>query len=174
MPHIPLNLTEQIEKRAKEREQNPTPLNDEALALRELIADCQGLDEIVAEDEAMNDFITIDEAALLLGVSKQTLRNWEKGGKLIPALRTEGGHRRYLRGQIEVARRVQVNPDEILLHDITPNKLRDIVETLLANFEPEEPVNLTIKKDTLDRQVRLCLDSADGLCSVTKTFNMED
>lgn len=172
MAHIPMNLTDEIERRAKVREQNPTPLDQEALELRELIADCGDLSSVT--EDAKNDLISIDEASVYLGVTKQTLRNWEKQGRMVPASRTEGGHRRYLRSQVDAARKVQFNSNEMLLHDITPNKIRDILEKLLANFKPDESVNLTIKTDTLDRKVRLSLDSADGFCSVTKTFNMED
>lgn len=38
--------------------------------------------------------LSISEAAYLLGVSTDTLRRWEKEGK-ITSTRTEGGHRRY-------------------------------------------------------------------------------
>lgn len=40
------------------------------------------------------DHVKIGEAAKLLGVTIQTIRNWEKSGKLIP-LRTGGKHRLY-------------------------------------------------------------------------------
>lgn len=40
---------------------------------------------------------SIGEVAVLLGVSVVTLRRWEKAGRLAPACRTVGGHRRYAR-----------------------------------------------------------------------------
>lgn len=43
----------------------------------------------------MNKFISIKEASELHGVSPQTLRRWERQGKLAPAQRTRGGQRRY-------------------------------------------------------------------------------
>lgn len=43
----------------------------------------------------MNKLISIKEAAYALGVSTQTLRRWEKEGKMHPAQRTAGGQRRY-------------------------------------------------------------------------------
>lgn len=43
----------------------------------------------------MSKFIAIKEASNFLGVSTQTLRRWERQGKLIPAKRTPGGQRRY-------------------------------------------------------------------------------
>ncbi len=45
-------------------------------------------------------WLSIAEAAEYLGVSKDTLRRWEKRGKLT-ARRTVGGHRRYGRKQLE-------------------------------------------------------------------------
>lgn len=43
----------------------------------------------------MSKFLRIRQAAELLGVSTQTLRRWERTGKLPPANRTVGGQRRY-------------------------------------------------------------------------------
>lgn len=43
----------------------------------------------------LNDLVQIGEAAKIRGVSIETLRRWEKVGKLKPADKTEGGHRRY-------------------------------------------------------------------------------
>jgi putative resolvase len=48
----------------------------------------------------MNKFLTILQAAQALGVTSQTLRRWEKKSKLIPAIRTRGGQRRYDFSQI--------------------------------------------------------------------------
>ncbi|MBO3459269.1 IS607 family transposase [Aetokthonos hydrillicola Thurmond2011] len=42
----------------------------------------------------LDDLLQIGDAAKLKGVSIDTLRRWEKAGK-IQAIRTEGGHRRY-------------------------------------------------------------------------------
>ena len=42
-----------------------------------------------------NRFVKIGEAATLLGVSVQALRNWESEGKIMPSHRTPGGHRMY-------------------------------------------------------------------------------
>lgn len=42
-----------------------------------------------------NRFVKIGEAARLLGVSVQALRNWEAEGKIMPSHRTPGGQRMY-------------------------------------------------------------------------------
>lgn len=54
--------------------------------------------------------ISIDAAARRLSVCKETLRNWEKSGKLIP-VRTEGGHRRYRLA--DVLKMIGAKEDEI-------------------------------------------------------------
>lgn len=43
----------------------------------------------------MSKLITIQEAAVILGVSPQTLRRWEREGRGIPFQKTAGGQRRY-------------------------------------------------------------------------------
>ncbi|MBS7351165.1 MAG: MerR family DNA-binding transcriptional regulator, partial [Comamonas sp.] len=43
----------------------------------------------------LRKLVPIKEAAQALGVSTQTLRRWEREGKLLPDGRTAGGRRRY-------------------------------------------------------------------------------
>jgi len=45
-------------------------------------------------------FLSISEAAELLGVHPETLRNWHKRGLLKPFV-TLGGHRRYAKADVE-------------------------------------------------------------------------
>jgi len=123
----------------------------------------------VEEDE----LLTIEEAAALLGVTKQTLRNWEDKGKLVPT-RTVGNHRRYTRSQINTMRGKQMQTDDILLHGIQNSKLRDMVDRLLGSFEPDEILNVTLKKDHIEKKVILLVETADGLSAISKTFKMED
>lgn len=49
----------------------------------------------------MEKYLTIKEAASLLGVSSQTLRNWEKKGELIPYRNPINQYRMYKVEQIE-------------------------------------------------------------------------
>lgn len=48
------------------------------------------------------DFITISKAAEILGVSVDTLRRWDKDGKLSPVKTSEAGYRLYARSQINL------------------------------------------------------------------------
>lgn len=55
--------------------------------------------------------LTISEAAEILGVSDETLRLWERDGKVSPSY-TEGGHRRYQRIDIEKLAGTYVEPSK--------------------------------------------------------------
>jgi len=46
--------------------------------------------------------ITIDEAAKILGISKDTLRRWEKSGRLKPIEKSAAGYRLYSKSQLEI------------------------------------------------------------------------
>jgi len=51
-----------------------------------------------------SDLILTSEAARLLGVSAQSVRQWERTGRL-PAMRTAGGVRLFSRAAVEELRR---------------------------------------------------------------------
>ncbi len=46
------------------------------------------------------DHLTVGESAQLIGVSVDTLKRWEKAGR-ITSLRTPTGHRRFRRSDVE-------------------------------------------------------------------------
>ncbi len=47
------------------------------------------------------NILSAEETAIMLGISVDTLRRWDKAGTFIPDARTQGGHRKYTRTQIE-------------------------------------------------------------------------
>ena len=55
----------------------------------------------------MSKLISIKEAASLLSVSTKTLRRWDDDG-ILPAIKTVGGHRRYLQDDIDKYMQVYV------------------------------------------------------------------
>lgn len=62
------------------------------------------------------EWLSLKGAAELLGVHPSTVRLWSNKG-LLPVHLTQGGHRRYLRNEVELweaANRQQMEPDEIL------------------------------------------------------------
>ena len=48
-----------------------------------------------------NDWLSLSDVAGLLGIHPSTVRNWSDQG-VLPVHRTQGGHRRYRRGEIEL------------------------------------------------------------------------
>jgi len=69
------------------------------------------LDKLDKLDNADHPTYTIGQAAELLGVQQAFLRSLEGSGLLSP-LRSEGGHRRYSRRQLELALRIRALFDE--------------------------------------------------------------
>lgn len=49
----------------------------------------------------LRDYQTVGEAAATLGVSRSTLRNWDKAGKLKPYRHPVNGYRLYNRHELE-------------------------------------------------------------------------
>ncbi len=86
---------------------------DDAHTLREVVqhlredtpADLRRRLEALA-DRLDAEWVTTGQAARLLGVSsRNTVKNWLEGGFFPGATRTEGGHWRFLRAEVEEARR---------------------------------------------------------------------
>jgi len=55
----------------------------------------------VKEKRKMSDNVTIKEAAKLLKVTGQTLRNWDKAGKLVPHRHPMNNYRLYKKSVLE-------------------------------------------------------------------------
>jgi len=51
--------------------------------------------------ENLKDYITVDEASKVLGVSKMTLRRWDKAGKFKPYRNPLNKYRLYKREELE-------------------------------------------------------------------------
>jgi excisionase family DNA binding protein len=117
--------------------------------------------------------LTIDEAADYAGVTQQTLRNWEKAGKLIPE-RTGGGHRRYRKSELIGLRKQQMSESQIILPDISPERFLFMIANLLATFDPKQTVTFTITQDPIERKVSFSFDSQDGLKTIVKQFNIKE
>lgn len=48
-----------------------------------------------------NEWLSLSKVATIVGVHPSTIRNWSNQG-MIPVHRTQGGHRRYLRSEVEL------------------------------------------------------------------------
>lgn len=53
------------------------------------------------DTEVEDEFLTIGQAAKVAKVSVDTIRRWEREGRIEPPIRTRGGHRRYRRAAVE-------------------------------------------------------------------------
>lgn len=97
--------------------------------------------------EINNDkLLTIGECAKLLNVSKETLRNWDKLGKLKPQV-TFGKHRRYKITDIESLMNIEVLPKY--------NQEIDVIDNVIIYARVSS--NEQKQKGDLDRQAqRLC------------------
>ena len=129
--------------------------------------------EIAAEATVVSDpiLLTIEQVAVQLGISPQTVRNWEAQGKLVPQLRTNGGHRRYSQKQITDLKKNQEL--EIFLR-MKPIHLLTNLQQVMSNFNPEEQISISIRYDKLAGKVFFTLDSEDGLQTYTKAIKMEE
>jgi len=54
-----------------------------------------------ATEVKLSDYLTVNDAATLLGVSKATLRNWDRAGKLKARRHPLNRYRLYSRGELE-------------------------------------------------------------------------
>jgi hypothetical protein len=161
--NVPINLRREIQELTGRK---PTAVGREC---RDWIKIANNLP---VSDEP-EELISIDSAAKLLGISSQTLRNWEEQGKITPQ-KTSKGHRRYTRSQILDIRKQQMHQHELLLPGITPSFLIQMVQEFVQSFDPLERVNLTLTQDTVLGKVRITIDSADGLTTVSKSFNIKN
>jgi excisionase family DNA binding protein len=50
---------------------------------------------------SLSNYLTVGEAAFTLGVSRSTLRNWDKAGKLKPYRHPVNGYRLYNREELD-------------------------------------------------------------------------
>lgn len=58
----------------------------------------------------LKDFLTVGDAAVALGVSPSTLRNWDRAGKLKPYRHPVNGYRLYSRHELEkILNKIQGN-----------------------------------------------------------------
>ena len=163
------NMLDQIAANPKTHENGELVKSPHFDECKDLIAKWENIEEVKGDEFKLS----IEQASEMLGVSTQTLRNWEATGKLIPQ-RTHGGHRRYLESQIVALRKKQLSIPEIILPDVTKRKLRELGTILLGCFKDDEKINLIITQSEIDGKIRITIDSEDGLTTTQKTINMEE
>ena len=80
------------------------------------------------EDLFMSKYYSINKFSKILGVSAQTLRNWDKKGKLHPHHTSSNGYRYYSHEQLNQVMNVKPNLDrKELMKRISQNKVDKVV-----------------------------------------------
>jgi DNA-binding transcriptional MerR regulator len=106
-----------------------------------------------------NKLLSVQQAAVLLKVSIQTLRRWDQQGILVPQ-RTPGGQRRYTVSQIKdfkknrklYTARTFVNPIEIdqiseaPATPVTENQVAEVAPQQLTAYEISQPTQPVIQE----------------------------
>ena len=83
----------------------------------------------------MSKYYSINEFSKILGVSAQTLRNWDKNGKLQPHHTSGNGYRYYSHEQLNQVMNIKPNLDRIVIGycRVSSNKQKDDLERQIEN-----------------------------------------
>ena len=83
----------------------------------------------------MSKYYSINEFSKILGVSAQTLRNWDKNGKLHPHHTSGNGYRYYSHEQLNQVVNIKPNLDRIVIGycRVSSNKQKDDLERQIEN-----------------------------------------
>ena len=85
----------------------------------------------------MSKYYSIHEFSKILGVSAQTLRNWDRNGKLRPHHTSSNGYRYYSREQLNQVMHIKSNLDKITIGycRVSSNKQKDDLERQIENMK---------------------------------------
>lgn len=83
---------------------------------------------------------TIGQVARFLGVSVDTLRNWEKDGKIKPA-RSDSGRRLYSSSDIDTLRNGFKGTSKLLSHCVKIKDIKNTIKEMCQDFEDEDVVS---------------------------------
>lgn len=89
------------------------------------------------EDLFMSKYYSINKFSKILGISVQTLRNWDKKGKLHPHHTSSNGYRYYSHEQLNQVMNVKLNLDRIVIGycRVSSNKQKDDLERQIENMK---------------------------------------
>ena len=89
------------------------------------------------ENLFMSKYYSINKFSKILGVSAQTLRNWDKKGKLHPQHTSSNGYRYYSNEQLNQVMNVKPNLDRIVIGycRVSSNKQKDDLERQIENMK---------------------------------------
>lgn len=89
------------------------------------------------KDLFMSKYYSINKFSKILGVLAQTLRNWDKKGKLHPHHTSSNGYRYYSHEQLNQVMNVKPNLDRIVIGycRVSSNKQKDDLERQIENMK---------------------------------------
>ena len=89
------------------------------------------------EDLFMSKYYSINKFSKILGISVQTLRNWDKKGKLHPHHTSSNGYRYYSHEQLNQVMNIKPNLDRIVIGycRVSSNKQKDDLERQIENMK---------------------------------------
>lgn len=84
----------------------------------------------------MSKYYSINEFSKILGVSAQTLRNWDKNGKLHPHHTSSNGYRYYSHEQLNQVMNMKPNLDRVTIGycRVSSNKQKDDLVQIITVF----------------------------------------
>lgn len=85
----------------------------------------------------MSKYYTINEFSKILGVSAQTLRNWDRNGKLHPHHTSNNGYRYYCHEQLNQVMNITPNINKMVIGycRVSSNKQKDDLERQVENMK---------------------------------------
>lgn len=85
----------------------------------------------------MSKYYSINKASKILGVSAQTLRNWDAKGKLHPHHTSSNGYRYYSQEQLNQVMNIKPNLDRLVIGycRVSGNKQKDDLERQVENMK---------------------------------------
>lgn len=85
----------------------------------------------------MSKYYSINKFSKILGVSAQTLRNWDANGKLHPHHTSSNGYRYYSHEQLNQVMNIKPNLDRIVIGycRVSSNKQKDDLEKTNREYE---------------------------------------
>ena len=85
----------------------------------------------------MNKYYSINKFSKILGVSAQTLRNWDRNNKLHPHHVSSNGYRYYSQEQLNQVLNIKPNLDRIVIGycRVSSNKQKDDLERQIQNMK---------------------------------------
>lgn len=89
------------------------------------------------EISIMNKYYSISKFAKILGVSAQTLRNWDSNGKLHPHHTSSNGYRYYSHEQLNQVLNIKPDLDRIVIGycQVSSNKQKDDLKRQIENMK---------------------------------------